>query len=570
MHPLPLSARLIGGNVTPETTPPTPPTARPARLRVGLLLPVWYLGGVERYHLALAKWTSPVIEWVGCAFIAGSMVKQQSIDALAALMPVHMDQVTGGGEARWNVVRHESEQAAIEAVTGSCDVLLTWAVQSLETRLADFRGRVIVISHGDGQWTRSWSRDAGLRATDCVAVSTDAAKAFDRPSSDVTIQPGGVELDRLAPTQSREVTRASWGMGGRVAVGYVGRFSDEKNPLQAARIVGQLGDGYVAVYHGHSPFDESKFRAEATALAGGRIVFLGTEWHTGDVYRGLDCLVQASPAEGGPLVAMEAWSCGVPLLTTDVGIVRDNRDLAACSIVIESDDLQDWCEAVVERVDRYSLDHARILATERYSAAAMATRWEEFLDTSASGPGSTLRATVAIREQLPGLLKSLGVLSLLDVPCGDQHWIHKAGLNVRYVGGDVDLALIGRNRDRFPENVYLCLDVTRDWLPQSDAILCRDLLVHLTFDQIRAAMQNILASGAKWLLATHFPGRVNVEIGPGTWEEAWRPLDLTAEPIGLPAPRYVINERCTWGHGAFADKSLGVWDLDEVSTVWRK
>ena len=109
------------------------------------MLPVWYLGGVERYHLALAKWTSPVIEWVGCAFIAGSMVKQQSIDALAALMPVHMDQVTGGGEARWNVVRHESEQAAIEAVTGSCDVLLTWAVQSLETRLADFRGRPLLL-----------------------------------------------------------------------------------------------------------------------------------------------------------------------------------------------------------------------------------------------------------------------------------------------------------------------------------------------------------------------------------------------------------------------------------------
>lgn len=561
-----------------QPSPQRVATERAGRLRVGLMLPVWYLGGVERYHLALAKWTSPVIEWVGCVLTVAAMVRQSSIDALAALMPVHADMATGGDDARWNVIRHGSEQEAIRAVTDHCDVLLTWGVQSLESRLRGFRGRVVVISHGDGQWTRAWLREAEGRATDCVAVSIEAAAAFGRPSSEVTIQPGGVELDRLAATQSREGIRAAWGLSeSHVAVGFVGRFSPEKNPLMAARIVQKLGARFTAVYHGHSPFGEEKFRQDVIELTEGRVIFLGTEWHTGDVYRGLDCLIQASPAEGGPLVVMEAWICGVPVITTNVGIVRDDQDLADCSVVAESDDLDAWCEAVGDFQHPYTLDHARTLATERYSASAMARRWESFLDRSASGPGSTLAATLPIRQQLPGLFRELGIETLLDVPCGDHHWMGRMALDgITYLGMDVDGDLVDRNRERYPDRQFERLDITdvsaetvkelvsSDTAMGSTAVLCRDLLVHLTFDQIRAALANILSTGARWLLATHFPGRANMEIGPGTWEEAWRPLDLTAAPIGLPQPVRVINESCAWGQGSFADKSLAVWDLDEV------
>lgn len=566
MH-LPLSHRLIGGHVTASPIPSTPAT-RPERLRVGLLLPAWYLGGVERYHLALARWTSDRIEWVGCALIAGSMCRQTSIDALTALMPVHADPSAGAGEVRWNVTRHESEQQAIDAVLSQCDVLLTWGVQSLDSRLAGFSGRVVVISHGDGQWTRGWLREASTRATDFVAVSRDAAAAFD--SDNVTILPGGVELDRLAPTQSRNATRKQLGVDGKIAVGFVGRFSPEKNPALAARIVGQLGDGYVAVYHGHVPWGEAEFRAQATELAQGRIVWAGPEWHTGDIYRALDCLVQGSPAEGGPLVAMEAWCTELPLVTTNVGIVRDDLDLQRCSAIV-SGDLSRWCAAVKNATSDESdqaVDDAYVLATERYSAAAMARRWEEFLDWSASGPGSTLVATRRIRERLPELLQELSVRSLLDIPCGDLHWISRLDLPPVYIGADISIEQLAQNRRRFPTRQFEHLDLTADRLPAADAVLCRDCLVHLRFDQVRAAIANIVASGATWLISTHFPGRVNQEIKPGTWHEVWRPLDLTAAPIGLPAPRHVINEGCTWGHGEYADKSLGVWNVDDIRAAW--
>lgn len=40
----------------------------------------------------------------------------------------------------------------------------------------------------------------------------------------------------------------------------------------------------------------------------------------------------------------------------------------------------------------------------------------------------------------------------------------------------------------------------------------------------------------------------------------WRPLDFTKAPFHWPAPDELIVEGCTEGAGAFADKSLGLWN----------
>lgn len=530
---------------------------RPRRLRVGLLLPVWYLGGVERYHTALAKWTSDAVEWVGCALTVGSLVKQTSIDALAKLMPIHADPYAGAEEARWNVIRHENEQQAIDAVTCRADILLTWGVQSLESRLKNFHGRVVVISHGDGQWTRAWIREAERRATDLVAVSTDAANAFSDVAN-VKILPGGVELDRLAPTISRRAIRDSWGVQNKIAVGYVGRFSEEKNPLRAAQVVAELGEKYVAIYHGHCPFRDEAFRAKAMKITD-RIVWLDGSYHTGDVYHGLDCLVQASAAEGGPLVAMEAWMTDTPLVTTRVGIVKDDAEMRQLSWVVPADDLAQTAEAVSLAVDVMAF--TRTPATERYSAAAMARRWELFFGESTVGPGSSLKATERLRGVLPRLMRSLGVKTLLDVPCGDFNWMRLVELpGVEYIGVDVSDLQIRQNRQRFPGVRFEQGDVTKSNLPHADAVFVRDLFVHLTFEQIRQAVRNIKATGAKWLIATTFPGRRNEDLLCPGW---WRALDLTADPINFPEPADVFREGCTHD-SQWDDKSIGLWELDAI------
>lgn len=186
-------------------------------------------------------------------------------------------------------------------------------------------------------------------------------------------------MDRIAPSRPREHTRTQLGIANDWrAVGYVGRFSGEKNPLKAAQIVGELGEGYVAVYHGLRMEGEERFKREATAAAKGRIRWLGRECHTGDAFAALDCLVCAGKSEGGPLVAIEAWLAGVPLVSTPVGVVAENPQWAA-SVDCDAP-LSAWRNAVVNvcRAREVPTSIARE-AAEKYSAAALGRRWTEWL-----------------------------------------------------------------------------------------------------------------------------------------------------------------------------------------------
>ncbi len=179
---------------------------------------------------------------------------------------------------------------------------------------------------------------------------------------------------------------------------------------------------------------------------------------------------------------------------------------------------------------------------------------------SRSGAGSGLDETEALRRELPGLLARLGVRELLDVPCGDFRWLSETDLACAYTGGDIVPALVAENETRFAGagRRFLTLDLTRDPLPVSDAVLCRDCLVHLSFPNIERALANIRKSGSRWLLATTFPEiALNHDIEDGDW----RPLNLARPPFGLGAPAELLVEGCREGGGAYADKALGVWRL---------
>lgn len=181
-----------------------------------------------------------------------------------------------------------------------------------------------------------------------------------------------------------------------------------------------------------------------------------------------------------------------------------------------------------------------------------------------SGPGSTLDATATIRRDLPLLLADLQVTSLLDIPCGDCHWMQAifetAFESIGYIGADVVRELIERNRQQYPGRRFEHLDMTSDTLPDADVVFVRDGLVHLPYSMIIEALRNIVGSAAKWLITTHFPGRTNHDIKLGHW----RPLNLTADPFKLPEPYRILNEQCTEGGGAFTDKSLAVWRIDDI------
>ena len=199
-------------------------------------------------------------------------------------------------------------------------------------------------------------------------------------------------------------------------------------------------------------------------------------------------------------------------------------------------------------------------AEDRFKHIYETNHWDEA--ESVSGPGSTLEETEPIRRELPALLAELGASSLLDLPCGDFHWMQHTDLSgVRYIGGDLVGDLIERNRAKYASDgvTFQKIDLVNDTLPAVDAILCRDCLVHLSFDDAQAALANIVRSGAKWLLTTSFPEVArNDDIVTGQW----RPINLTLPPFNLSEPKQVIAENCA--ETEFADKTLSLWPVEDV------
>lgn len=183
---------------------------------------------------------------------------------------------------------------------------------------------------------------------------------------------------------------------------------------------------------------------------------------------------------------------------------------------------------------------------------------------SASGEGSNLEQTEVLRRELPSLLQRLGARTMLDAPCGDFFWMKEVNLGLEhYFGADIVGELINRNQQKYASDTrtFMKRDLIRDALPRVDVIFCRDCLVHLSYSGIRTALANFKASGATWLLTTTFPARDgNSDIPTGKW----RPLNLQLRPFNFPEPVELINERCPAENGAWADKSLAAWRLDQV------
>jgi hypothetical protein len=143
-------------------------------------------------------------------------------------------------------------------------------------------------------------------------------------------------------------------------------------------------------------------------------------------------------------------------------------------------------------------------------------------EQSSSGLGSGLEATATLRRELSQLLQRLGVRTILDLPCGDFTWMAHTDLNgITYFGADIVPAIVSANSTKHGavgRINFCCLNLVADRLPPVDLILCRDCLVHLSFKNIHHAIANVKRSGARWLLATTFPGiDENLDIDDGDW-----------------------------------------------------
>jgi hypothetical protein len=184
-----------------------------------------------------------------------------------------------------------------------------------------------------------------------------------------------------------------------------------------------------------------------------------------------------------------------------------------------------------------------------------------------SGTGSERARTKQVAVELSRLIGELRIRSVLDIPCGDFNWMQDVSLDgIRYSGYDIVAELISANcvRHGGPGRSFDVLDFTVDPVPSrdlnADLILCRDALVHLSYQHIFAALKHFHDSGSKYLLTTTFlDTKANVDIGPG-W---WRPVNMQLSPFSLPVPLRILSDKES--DDFYADKALALWDLQALA-----
>lgn len=180
-------------------------------------------------------------------------------------------------------------------------------------------------------------------------------------------------------------------------------------------------------------------------------------------------------------------------------------------------------------------------------------------DVPASGEGSTLEATEELRRALPGLLAELECRTLVDIGCGDFHWMQHVPLACDYVGLDIVPSVIAANEASYggPQRRFAVADAIRDPLPAADVILCREMLFHLSFADGLAALANMKRSGARWLMLTSDVATLfNADIETG----GARILNLERGPFGFPAPARKIEEP-----KSYPGRYIGVWPISVVT-----
>lgn len=129
---------------------------------------------------------------------------------------------------------------------------------------------------------------------------------------------------------------------------------------------------------------------------------------------------------------------------------------------------------------------------------------------SVSGPGSSVSQTEPIRKALPELIARHRIGSMIDAPCGDLHWMKLIldQMGIRYIGGDIvpQVVEIARANNTYSDATFVDFDIIESDFPDVDLWLCRDVLFHFAYQDIKRALVNFGRSKIPYVLVTSHIG----------------------------------------------------------------
>ena len=151
-----------------------------------------------------------------------------------------------------------------------------------------------------------------------------------------------------------------------------------------------------------------------------------------------------------------------------------------------------------------------------------------------SGPGSLIKNTNNLIQNLPLIFKKYNIKSIIDVPCGDFNYMKEINLdNIEYNGYDISKKAIEICLKYQKDNIkFNILDATIEQLKYSDLIICKDLFLHLSFKDTEKILQNIINTKCKYFAVSRYDNGnvINIDKNSGLGARA---IEITGEPFNF-------------------------------------
>jgi L-malate glycosyltransferase len=204
-------------------------------------------------------------------------------------------------------------------------------------------GRLATIRAAYRQVDRFVARSETLR--------TELIEDFGVPAERVQVIRNGRMAPPALSTDQRAAVRRDLGVGpSETMVIWVGRLVEQKDPLAAlelARRTGAMAPDTRLVMVGGGPMEE---QVGAALRPDDPVTLAGVRSDAPRVIAAADLMVSTSVTEGMPGVFVEALMAGVPVVTYDVGGVRELVADGKCGIVLPPGDFDRLADSTVELV----------------------------------------------------------------------------------------------------------------------------------------------------------------------------------------------------------------------------
>lgn len=196
---------------------------------------------------------------------------------------------------------------------------------------------------------RAWRLRSRLASAIAVQNSAMIEEFFPALRDRVRMIPPGVDRKTFYPDTADTGIRGKWGVNGDVVVGHVAQFVPVKNHLHLIRALALCRQNIRLVLAGR--FEDEGYVRQIRQLVSAlglerRVIFAGEVRDVRGFLGAIDIFAFCSRQEGCPVAVLEAMSCGVPCVVTDIAGIRDMHRADETALVVPPGDVAAFAAAL--------------------------------------------------------------------------------------------------------------------------------------------------------------------------------------------------------------------------------